>query len=79
MSTIEQRIIKIISEQLGAEERDVKSESHIVNHLGADSLDEVELVMSIEDEFDIEISNSDAEAAKTVQDIINYITARVSA
>lgn len=79
MSTIEQRIIKIIAEQLGAAECDVKSESRIVNDLGADSLDEVELVMSIEDEFDIEISNSEAEAAKTVQDVINYVTTRVSA
>lgn len=74
MSTIEQRVIKIIAEQLGAAEL----ESHIVNDLGADSLDEVELVMAIEDEFDIEISDSDAEAAKTVQDVINYVVAHVA-
>lgn len=79
MSTIEQRVIKIIAEQLGASEYEVKSESRIVNDLGADSLDEVELVMSIEDEFDIEISNSAAEAANTVQDVINYVAAHVAA
>ena len=79
MSTIEQRVIKIIAEQLGASECEVKSEWRIVNDLGADSLDEVELVMAIEDEFGIEISNADAEAAKTVQDVINYVMDRVSA
>lgn len=79
MRTIEQRVIKIIAEQLGGIEESIKHELKLVNDLGADSLDEVELVMAIEDEFDIEISNSDAEAAKTVQDVINYVTARVSA
>ena len=74
MENIEQRVKKIVAEQLGVNEADVKSESSFVNDLGADSLDTVELVMALEEEFDIEISDEDAEKIQTVQDAITYIT-----
>lgn len=75
MSTIE-RVKKVFAEQFGISESDVKPESHIADDLGADSLDEVELVMAIEDEFEIEISDEDAEKIKTVQQAIEYLTVR---
>ena len=68
------RIIKIIKEQLGVEESEVKPEASFVDDLGADSLDTVEILMAIEEEFGIEIPDEDAENAKTVEDVISYIT-----
>ena len=70
---VEDRIKKIIAEQLGVEEDEVVPEASFVEDLGADSLDTVELVMALEEEFDIEIPDEDAEKIKTVQDVIQYI------
>jgi acyl carrier protein len=73
MSTIEERVKKIIIEQLGVKEEDVKSAASFVDDLGADSLDIVELVMALEEEFDTEIPDEDAEKITTVQAAIDYI------
>ncbi|MDO4705517.1 acyl carrier protein [Allofranklinella schreckenbergeri] len=72
MSDIEARVKKIIAEQLGVEESQVTNEKSFVTDLGADSLDTVELVMALEDEFDIEIPDEDAEKITTVQAAIDY-------
>ena len=74
MSDIESRVKKIIAEQLGVPESDVTHEKAFVADLGADSLDTVELVMALEDEFGIEIPDEEAEKIKTVNDVIQYIT-----
>ena len=73
MSDIEQRVKKIVSEQLGTEEASLKNESSFINDLGADSLDTVELVMSLEEEFDCEIPDDQAENITTVQQAIDYV------
>lgn len=75
MSTepIQEKVKKIISEQLGVNEENVKGGTSFVDDLGADSLDIVELVMAMEEEFDIEIPDEEAEKLKTVQDVFNYI------
>lgn len=75
MSTIEERVKKIIVEQLGVKEEEVKNGSSFVEDLGADSLDTVELVMALEEEFDTEIPDDEAEKITTVQAAIDYITA----
>lgn len=75
MSTIEERVKKITIEQLGVSEAEVKTESSFVDDLGADSLDTVELVMALEEEFDTEIPDEDAEKITTVQAAIDYVTA----
>ncbi len=67
------KIKQIIAEQLGVDEPDIKSESHFIDDLGADSLDTVELVMALEEEFGIEIPDEEAEKILTVQDAINYV------
>lgn len=72
MSSIEERVKKIVAEQLGAKEEDVKNEASFVEDLGADSLDTVELVMALEEEFDIEIPDDQAEKITTVQLAIDY-------
>ncbi|HQR51074.1 MAG TPA: acyl carrier protein [Methylophilaceae bacterium] len=77
MSDIEARVKKIVSEQLGANEADVKNESSFVDDLGADSLDTVELVMALEEEFDCEIPDEDAEKITTVQQAIDYVNAHL--
>ena len=71
-STFE-RLKKIIVEQLGVDEADVKLEASFVDDLNADSLDLVELVMSLEEEFGTEISDEDAERIRTVQDAVDYV------
>lgn len=73
MNEIFEKVKKIVSEQLGVEEEIVNMESTFVDDLAADSLDIVELIMSIEEEFDIEISDEDAEKIVTVGDVVNYI------
>ena len=73
MSDIEQRVKKIVTEQLGANKADVKNSSSFVDDLGADSLDTVELVMALEEEFDCEIPDEEAEKITTVQLAIDYI------
>ena len=71
--SIEERVKKIIVEQLGVKEEDVKPEASFVEDLGADSLDTVELVMALEEEFDIEIPDEEAEKITTVQSAIDYV------
>ncbi len=73
MSDIEQRVKKIVAEQLGTKEADVKNTSSFVDDLGADSLDTVELVMALEEEFDCEIPDEEAEKITTVQQAVDYI------
>ena len=75
MSNIEERVKKIIVEQLGVKEEDVKPAASFVDDLGADSLDTVELVMALEEEFDTEIPDEEAEKITTVQAAIDYVTA----
>lgn len=70
---VEEKIKKIIAEQLGVDEDEVTPEASFVDDLGADSLDTVELVMALEEEFHIEIPDEDAEKIAKVQDAINYI------
>ena len=73
--SIEQRVSKIVAEQLGVDEADVKLDSSFVNDLGADSLDTVELVMALEEAFECEIPDEDAEKITTVQQAIDYVVA----
>jgi len=75
MSNIEERVKKIIVEQLGVKEEEVKPEASFENDLGADSLDTVELVMALEEEFETEIPDEEAEKIRTVQAAIDYVTA----
>ena len=75
MSNIEDRVKKIVAEQLGVKLEDVKNESSVVDDLGADSLDTVELVMALEEEFETEIPDEEAEKINTVQAAIDYVTA----
>lgn len=70
---VRERMIKIIKEQLNVKESEIKPEASFVDDLGADSLDTVELLMAIEEEFGIEIPDEDADKAKTVGDVVNYI------
>jgi acyl carrier protein len=74
MSDIAKRVKEIVAEQLGVEEVQVVPEAAFMDDLGADSLDTVELVMALEEEFDIEIPDEDAEKIQSVQDAIDYIT-----
>ncbi|RKZ41914.1 MAG: acyl carrier protein [Gammaproteobacteria bacterium] len=74
-STIEERVKKIVVEQLGVKEDEVSHESSFVDDLGADSLDTVELVMALEEEFGCEIPDEEAEKIQTVQQAIDYIKA----
>jgi acyl carrier protein len=73
MSNIEERVKNIIVKQLGVKEGDVKNESKFIEDLGADSLDTVELVMGLEEEFDTEIPDEEAEKITSVQEAIDYI------
>ena len=74
MSSVEERVIKMVAEQLGVKEDDIQTGSSFVEDLGADSLDTVELIMALEEEFDAEIPDEDAEKIATVEDAITYIT-----
>ncbi|MEH6627680.1 MAG: acyl carrier protein [Motiliproteus sp.] len=75
MSTIEERVKKIVAEQLGVKEEEVTSDASFVEDLGADSLDTVELVMALEEEFETEIPDEEAEKITTVKLAITYIEA----
>ncbi len=77
MENIEQRVKKIVAEQLGVNEADIKNESSFVDDLGADSLDTVELVMALEEEFECEIPDEDAEKITTVQQAVDYVSANL--
>ena len=73
MATLEDRLKSIIVDQLGVESDKVVANASFINDLGADSLDIVELVMAMEEEFDLEIPDEDAEKIKTVGDAVNYL------
>lgn len=73
---INSKITKVIVEKLGVSEDQVKPEAAFIDDLGADSLDQVELVMALEDEFDIEIPDEEAEKLKKVSDVIAYVTSK---
>jgi acyl carrier protein len=73
---IVEKVKQIIREQLGAEDEEITPTSSFVDDLGADSLDTVELVMAVEEAFDIEIPDNEAEKMRTVQDLIDYIEKR---
>jgi len=75
--SIETKIKNLIKEQLDVDPERIKLEASFTDDLGADSLDIVELVMMMEEEFDIEIPDEDAETLKTVQDVYNYLESRV--
>ncbi len=74
MASIAERVKQIVAEQLGVDDDQVTNEASFMEDLGADSLDTVELVMALEEEFDIEISDEDAEKIQTVQDAVDYIS-----
>lgn len=76
MSSVEDQIKGIIAEQLGVKAEELKNDASFVDDLGADSLDTVELVMALEEEFETEIPDEDAESITTVQQAIDYILAR---
>jgi len=78
MSSIDERVKKIIVEQLGVNESEVTTSASFVDDLGADSLDTVELVMALEEEFDCEIPDEEAEKITTVQQAIDYVNAHTS-
>lgn len=78
MSNIEQRVKKIVAEQLEVNEHELANSASFVEDLKADSLDTVELVMALEEEFEAEIPDEDAEKLATVQDAIDYITKKAA-
>lgn len=78
MDNIEQRVKKIVAEQLGVNEAEVKTESSFAGDLGADSLDTVELVMALEEEFECEIPDDEAEKITTVQQAIDYVNGHLN-
>jgi len=78
MENIVQRVRKIVAEQLGVNDADIKNESSFVDDLGADSLDTVELVMALEEEFECEIPDEEAEKITTVQQAIDYVSAHLN-
>jgi len=78
MSSVEERVRKIVIEQLGVKEDEVKNDASFVDDLGADSLDTVELVMALEEEFETEIPDEEAEKITTVQQAIDYVNSSAS-
>jgi acyl carrier protein len=78
MGAIDEKVIDIIVDKLGVERAEVTPEAVFVDDLGADSLDLVELIMAMEEEFGMEIADEDAEKLRTVQDVISFISTRAS-
>ena len=78
MGAIDEKVIDIIVDKLGVERAEVTPEAAFVDDLGADSLDLVELIMAMEEEFGMEIADEDAEKLRTVQDVISFISTRAS-
>lgn len=78
LATVAERVTKVIVDRLGVDESEIKPEASFRDDLGADSLDVVELVMELEDEFDMEISDDDAEKIGTVGDAVSYIETKVN-
>lgn len=78
LATVTERVTKVIVDRLGVDEAEVKTAASFRDDLGADSLDVVELVMELEDEFDMEISDDDAEKIATVGDAVSYIESKVN-
>ena len=76
MENVEQRVKKIVAEQLGANEAEIKNESSFVEDLGADSLDTVELVMALEEEFDVTVDESELEGIETVGQAFDLVTSK---
>ena len=76
MSNVEGRVIEIVSQQLGIDKSKIKLESSFVDDLGADSLDTVELVMALEEEFQTEIPDEEAEKIRTIRDAIDFVSER---
>lgn len=76
MSTVEERVKKIVIEQLGVDDAQVTTEASFVDDLGADSLDTVELVMALEEEFNCEIPDEEAEKITTVKEAVSYINSQ---
>lgn len=74
--SVESKVREIIAEQLGINEEDISSDSSLTDDLGADSLDVVELVMALEEEFEIDISDDEAEKLDTVNDFIQFVSQR---
>lgn len=77
VDNVEERVLNIVCEQLGTSRDKITAETSFVNDLGADSLDNVELVMEFEDDFEINIPDEDAEKIQTVGDAINYIKSKL--
>jgi acyl carrier protein len=78
MEAIDEKVIDIIVDKLGVKRSEVTPEAVFVDDLGADSLDLVELIMAMEEEFGMEIADEEAEKLRTVQDVVNFITARAA-
>jgi acyl carrier protein len=78
MGAIEEKVIDIIVDKLGVERSEVTPEAVFVDDLGADSLDLVELIMAMEEEFGMEIADEEAEKLRTVQDVISFVTSRAA-
>jgi acyl carrier protein len=76
--SVEEKVKEIIVDQLGVDEKQVKADASFIDDLGADSLDTVELVMALEEEFDIEIPDEEAEKIATVKDATSYINSRTN-
>jgi acyl carrier protein len=79
MQAVVQRVSSIVGEQLGVEEADLVPEASLLDDLGADSLDVVELVMALEEEFGIEVPDDDVENIRTIQDIVRYVEGKAEA
>ncbi len=79
MEAVAQRVTSIIGEQLGVDQATVVPEANLLDDLGADSLDVVELVMSLEEAFSIEVPDDDVENIRSVRDIVEYVTSRIEA